>query len=85
MTFTLPAPLRALVYAHQKPLYGLLLRSAAAALQKLAWDSKYVGAQLAMLAVLHTWRRDLLFHPHVHLLASAGGLSRDGQRWILRI
>jgi hypothetical protein len=82
LTFTLPAGLRALVYAHQKALYGLLLHSAAAALQKLAQDPKYVGGQLAILAVLHTWRRDLGDHPHAHLLASAGGLSADGQQWI---
>lgn len=82
LTFTLPAELRALVYAHQKALYALLLSSAAAALQKLAWDPQYVGGQLAILAVLHTWRRDLLDHPHGHLLVSAGGLSRDGQHWM---
>lgn len=82
LTFTLPAALRPLVYARQKALYALLLRSAAAALQKLAWDPQYVGAQLATLAVLHTWKRDLLDHPHVHVLASAGGLSADGQAWV---
>jgi len=82
LTFTLPAGLRALAYAHQKAIYGLLLSSAAAALQKLAWDSKYVGGQLAILAVLHTWTRALLDHPHAHLLASAGGLSADGQHWV---
>ena len=82
LTFTLPAGLRALVWAHQKVLYALLLQSAAAALQKLAWDPQYVGGELATLAVLHTWRRDLLFHPHAHLLLSAGGLSADGQRWL---
>lgn len=82
VTVTLPAQLRALVYARQKALYGLLLKSAAASLQKLAWDTHYVGGQLAMLAVLHTWRRDLGDHPHVHLLVSAGGLSRDGQSWV---
>ena len=82
LTFTLPSPLRALAYAHQKALYGLLLSSAAAALQKLAWDPRYVGAQLAMLAVLHTWTRTMLDHPHAHLLVSAGGLSTDGQRWV---
>jgi len=82
VTFTLPQGLRALIFAHQKELYGLLLSSAAAALQKLAWDPQYVGGQLAILAVLHTWRRDLLFHPHAHLLVSAGGLSRDGQSWV---
>jgi hypothetical protein len=37
---------------------------------------------VAILAVLHTWRQDLGDHPHVHLLVSAGGLSRDGQAWV---
>jgi hypothetical protein len=80
-TITLPSELRALVYAHQKPLYDLLLNSAAAAVQKLAWDQQWVGGQLAVLAVLHTWTQTLLDHPHVHLLITAGGLSRDGQAW----
>jgi hypothetical protein len=31
-----------------------------------------------MLAVLHTWTRDLRYHPHVHLLVTAGGLTDDG-------
>ena len=81
LTFTLPAELRALVQAHQRQLYGLLLSSAAAAVQKLAWDPQYVGGQLAILGVLHTWTRALLYHPHAHLLVSAGGLSADGQQW----
>ena len=82
LTFTLPAPLRALAYAQQKALYGLLLSSAAAALQKLAWDPRYVGGHLAMLAILHTWTRAMLYHPHVHLLVSAGGLAKDRQHWV---
>src|SRR5580765_173079 len=82
LTFTLPAGLRALAYANQKALYGLLLSTASAALQKLAWDPKYVGGQLAILAVLHTWTRALLDHPHAHLLVSAGGLCADGQQWV---
>jgi hypothetical protein len=82
LTFTLPEELRALCFSQQKALYGLLLSSAAAALQKLAWDPRYVGGRLAMMAVLHTWTRALLYHPHVHLLVSAGGLARDGQQWV---
>jgi hypothetical protein len=82
LTFTLPQPCRALARSHPKPLYNLLLSSAAAALQKLAWDPQYVGAQLGMLAVLHTWTRALLYHPHVHLLVSAGGLAPNGQSWV---
>src|SRR6266496_1688329 len=83
LTFTVPEGLRGLCAGQQKALYGLLLHSAAAALQKLAWDPRYVGGGLAMLAVLHTWTRALLYHPHVHLLVSAGGLSKDGQHWVV--
>ena len=82
LTFTLPQPLRALAYANQKAIYSLLLTSATAALQRLAWDSKFVGGQLAILSVLHTWTRALLDHPHAHLLVTAGGLSADGRAWV---
>jgi putative transposase/transposase-like zinc-binding protein len=81
VTFTLPAPLRALARSHPKIVYGLLMKTAAAALQKLADDPRFLGARLGMLAVLHTWTRAMLFHPHVHMLVTAGGLSADGQCW----
>jgi len=34
-----------------------------------------------MVGVLHTWTRDLRYHPHVHYLVPAGGLAADGQTW----
>jgi hypothetical protein len=82
LTFTLPRELRALARDHQRTVYGLLLRCAAAALQTLAGDPRYVGGRLGALAVLHTWTRALLYHPHVHLLVTAGGLSADGTQWL---
>lgn len=82
LTFTLPAQLRPLAWSHQKLVYGALLRCAAAAVQKLTCDPHWLGANPAILAVLHTWTRSMLYHPHVHLLVSAGGLTRDGQRWL---
>ena len=82
ITFTLPAPLRPLARSHPKIVYGLLMKAAADALQKLAADSRFLGARLGVLAVLHTWTRAMLYHPHVHMLVTAGGLSADGHRWI---
>ena len=32
--------------------------------------------------VLHTWTRDLRFHPHVHAIATGGGLTEDAQHWV---
>jgi hypothetical protein len=61
--------------------YGALLRCAAAAVQRLTGDPQWLGASPAIVAVLHTWTRAMLYHPHVHLLVSAGGLTADG-RWL---
>jgi hypothetical protein len=83
LTFTLPAALRNLVFAHQRLLYGALLRCAAASVLKLTADPRYVGATPTVLALLHTWTRAMLFHPHAHLLVSAGGFSQATQRWLV--
>src|SRR5437867_9206256 len=58
------------------------MKSAATALLTLARDARYVGGRLGCLAVLHTWTRDLRYHPHVHLLVTAGGLSLNGTSWV---
>lgn len=82
VTFTLPVGLRRLTRSHQKRLYNLLFRASSAALQKLASDPRFVGGQIGMVGVLHTWKRDLNYHPHVHYLVPAGGLSADGRAWL---
>jgi len=82
VTFTLPAELRPLARSHPKKIYSLLMKAAADALQKLAADPQYLGGRLGILAVLHTWTRAMLFHPHVHMLVTAGGLAPDDQTWV---
>ena len=78
LTFTLPAEIRALALGHQELIYNLLFRTSAAAAQSLAWDSRFVGGQIGLIGVLHTWGRNLSYHPHVHYLVPAGGLGSDG-------
>lgn len=82
LTFTLPQQLRAVARDHQRIVYAALLREAAAAVQTLADDRTWVGGTVGILAVLHTWSRTLEYHPHVHLLVTAGGLAADGQAWV---
>ena len=81
LVFTLPKELRPIVRRHQKTLYGVLMKTAAKALIKLAADPRYVGGRLGVLAVLHTWTTTLTYHPHVHLLVPAGGVTQDGT-WV---
>ncbi len=81
LTFTLPDGLRRLARSHQKLFYNLLFRASAAATQKLAQDPRFIGGQVGMVGVLHTWGRTLTYHPHVHYLVSAGGVDKDGN-WL---
>jgi len=62
-------------------MYNLLFQTSAAALQTLALDPHYLGGQIGMMGVLHTWTRDLAYHPHVHYLVPGGALSPEGSQW----
>jgi len=79
LTFTLPRELRSLARSKQKVVYAAMMRASALAVQDLAADSKWVGATLGLLSILHTWTRSMAYHPHVHILATAGGLGIDDQ------
>ena len=79
VVFTLPQELRALARKNPKKLYDLLLASAARTL--LDFGRSRLHAELGVTCVLHTWKRDLRFHPHVHCIVTAGGLD-DDDHWV---
>ena len=80
VVFTLPSELRPLVRAVPRPVLDALFAAASATLLDLG--ASRFGATLGVTMVLHTWTRDLRYHPHVHALVSAGGFDCDGARWI---
>ena len=82
LTFTLPAALCEVVRSNQSLLYNLLFRVSAAATQHLAKDPRFVGGQIGLVGILHTWGRNLAYHPHIHYLIPAGGLAADTQTWL---
>ena len=82
LTFTLPSELRQIASHNQKLIYNLLFRASAQATQQLARDPRFVGGQIGMIGVLHTWTRNLFYHPHVHYLVPGGGVGNDGQSWL---
>ena len=79
LTFTLPAALCEIVRSQQSLLYNLLFRISAAATQQLAQDARFIGGQPGMVGILHTWGRNLAYHPHIHYLVPAAGLAADGK------
>jgi hypothetical protein len=82
VVFTLPAQLRNLAKRHPRKVFGLLMTAVRETLTVL--PRKHLGLQFGITAVLHTWTRELIFHPHVHCIATAGGLTLDGTRWVDR-
>ena len=80
--FTLPNALGPVALANPRVVYGLLMRAAAETLLEVAANPKHLGAEVGVLAVLHTWGQNLALHPHVHCVVTGGGLSPDESRWI---
>ena len=74
VVFTLPNALGPVALANPRVVYGLLMRAAAETLLEVAANPKHLGAEVGVLAVLHTWGQNLALHPHVHCVVTGGGL-----------
>lgn len=81
IVFTIPEELNPIAIKNQRLFYSLLFKAASETLKQLAQDKKYLGAQIGITAVLHTWGQTLSFHPHIHCIIPQGGLSSTN-RWI---
>ena len=82
VTFTIPRQLRALAWQHQTRVYNLLFDTAARTLKDFALNPRFLGANLAMTAVLHTHTRTRDFHPHLHVIVPGGGIQQAKRQWI---
>jgi len=50
--------------------------------KRLAKDERFIGTDLpGCPGVLHTWGRQLQYHPHIHSIVPGGGLSKDRTTW----
>lgn len=77
IVFTMPKQLHGVIYHNQKLLYDLMYKAVAETLIELSADKKYLGAQIGFFSVLHTWGQNLYYHPHIHTVVLAGGLTKQ--------
>jgi len=75
LVFTIPQQLRRTVRSQQRVLFNILFRAAYEALSTLALDPQHLGGRIGAIAVLHTWSRTLVYHPHIHMLVPGVALS----------
>ncbi|MBN1630631.1 MAG: IS91 family transposase [Thermoleophilia bacterium] len=84
LVFTLPEELRGLALYNRQLIFNLLFEAASRTLLELGSDQTRLGALLGFTAVLHTWTRDLRFHPHLHCIVTGGGLRIETGEWVSR-
>lgn len=82
IVFSVPHLLNPLFYLNQSLCYKLLFDAASQALKNAGRNPQFLGAETGAVAVLHTWGQTLSYHPHIHMLVPAGGLSEDGMEWV---
>jgi hypothetical protein len=80
--FTVPHELNPLFLTNAKLMNSLLFKAASRTLSKLALDPQFLGAEVGVTMVLHTWGQNLSYHPHVHCIVPGGGLTPSGSTFV---
>ena len=82
VTFTVPEEIREFMRSNQRIAYAALFAASTDAMKKLAQDPKYIGGDLpGFFGVLHTWGRQLQYHPHIHFVVPGGAISSKDGSW----
>ncbi|MBT3207370.1 MAG: IS91 family transposase [Bacteroidetes bacterium] len=78
--FTVPAELRTLFKFNKKMLYNLLFKTAWETIDSFSKDKRNrLEAEMGMIAILHTWKQNLEYHPHLHCIIPAGGITKNNK------
>ncbi len=80
LVFTCPNELNPLIYCNQKELYALFFHASAETILELSRDPAHLGGTPGFISIMHTWSSNLLYHPHIHMIATSGGLD-EGRNW----
>ena len=79
VVFTVDHLVNEVVSANRRLIYNLLFEAAPQTLK--AYGQRYLGGEVGITAVLHTWGQKLDRHVHLHCVVTGGALSADGERW----
>jgi len=82
VVFTLPPAVAEIAFQNKAVVYALLMRISAETLQTIAANPRWLGTEIGVTAVLHTWGQAMTHRPHVHCVVPGGGLSPGRSTWI---
>jgi len=82
ITFTVPEEIRMFIRSNQREAYNAMFKASSEAIKKLVPNEKYVGGDIpGFFGVLHTWGRQMPYHPHIHYIAAGGAYSTQDGQW----
>jgi len=82
-TFTIPRQLHGIARRYQGKVYRAMFDASSDSLKTLMKDKRFTGCDLTgFFGILHTWGRQIQYHPHVHYVVAGGGISSDENRWV---
>ena len=77
VVFTLPAEIAAIAFQNKAAVYAILFKAAAETLRAIAAEPRHLGAEIGLVAVLHSWGQN-------SCLSSPPPLHRAGRRHLPR-
>lgn len=82
LVFTVPHTLNPVFKANKEICYRLLFESVWKAIDHFSANPRWLGAKTGCISLLHSWGQNLSYHPHIHCIMPAGGLTQDGMEWM---
>ena len=80
VVFTVPAELRLLFAYNKSKLYNLLFNSVWETIDRFSHNKRNrLEADMGMIAILHTWKQNLEYHPHLHCIIPSGGITANNK------
>lgn len=77
VTFTLPEQLRSVMFGNREAM-ELFFKCSSEALRELLADPKRTGfTRSGFFGVFQSWAQDMRYHPHIHYVVPAVGLTED--------
>jgi len=74
---TMPHELCNLAICNKEIIYDIFFKSVFYVINLFASNEKHLGGKVGFYGILHTWGQTLSYHPHLHLIVTAGGLKGD--------
>ena len=82
ITCTVPAEFREFFRSHQRFAYSALFQATAKTISSLAAeDTCFPGDTPGFFGVLHTWGRQMHYHPHIHYVVPGGAFCSSDNSW----